>query len=147
MLRSRLRSRLRSADADADADGEGDPDGVGDVVGKAEADTADGVDHLIGEDVKLVLYRVAQEAISNVVRHAEASKLEVLIRLVDSAVVTTVTDDGKGYEIGDAKGGPGLGLLGMRERAAGVGGWIEYQSTLGEGSTIVLTVPLETPEP
>ena len=44
MLRSRLRSRLRSADADAD--GEGDPDGVGDVVGKAEADTADGVDHL-----------------------------------------------------------------------------------------------------
>ena len=46
MLRSRLRSRLRSADADADADGEGDPDGVGDVVGKAEADTADGVDHL-----------------------------------------------------------------------------------------------------
>jgi PAS domain S-box-containing protein len=108
---------------------------------------ADAVDHLLGEDQKLVLYRIVQEAMANVVRHAEASSLEVLIRLHDSAIVASVRDDGRGFNVGTARVGPGLGLLGMRERAAGVGGHIEYQSTRGEGSTVVLTLPVNRPEP
>jgi PAS domain S-box-containing protein len=108
---------------------------------------ADGVDNLLGEDQKLVLYRVVQEAMSNVVRHARASRLTVLIRLVDSLVVTSVSDDGCGFVVEAAGNGPGLGLLGMRERAAGVGGRIEYLSNAGEGCTVVLTLPVNIPEP
>lgn len=108
---------------------------------------ADGVDHLLGEDQKLVLYRVVQEAMANVVRHAEATALTVSIRLVDTTVEASVSDDGCGFVVESAASGPGLGLLGMRERAAGVGGRIEYRSTVGEGSTIVLSLPLSEPEP
>jgi PAS domain S-box-containing protein len=108
---------------------------------------ADGIDHLLGEDQKLALYRIVQEAMSNVVRHSQASSLEVLIRQVDSTIVASVRDDGCGFDVGAARIGAGLGLLGMRERAAGVGGRIENLSTAGEGSTVVLTLPLNEPEP
>ncbi len=108
---------------------------------------ADAVDHLLGEDQKLVLYRVVQEAMANVVRHAEASAIEISIRQVDSSVEASVRDDGRGFVVDSAAGGRGLGLLGMKERAAGVGGRIEYQSTLGEGCTIVLTLPVTNRSP
>jgi signal transduction histidine kinase len=84
---------------------------------------------------------------SNVVRHAEASSLEVLIRHKDSAIVASVKDDGCGFDVAAARVGPGLGLLGMRERAAGVGGKIECMSNAGEGATVVLTLPVNGPEP
>ena len=104
---------------------------------------SDAVDHLLSDDARLVLYRVVQEAISNVVRHASATRLEITIRDADERVVVTVSDDGRGFDVDRARAGSGLGLLGMRERAAGVGGTLGYRSRPGEGSTITLTLPTD----
>lgn len=104
---------------------------------------SDAVDHLLSDNARLALYRVVQEAISNVVRHAGASKLEITIRDADECVVVKVSDDGCGFDVEKARSGSGLGLLGMRERAAGVGGTLGYRSRPGEGSTITLTLPTD----
>ncbi len=108
---------------------------------------ADAVDHLLEEDQKLVLYRVVQEAMSNVVRHSEASSLEILVRLQESGVVVSIEDDGIGFDVERVTlAGQGLGLLGMRERAVGVGGRIHYVSKPGEGTRVLLTLPLDSLE-
>jgi PAS domain S-box-containing protein len=108
---------------------------------------ADAVDHLLEEGQKLVLYRVVQEAMSNVVRHAQASSIEVLVRLDGNRVVASVRDDGVGFDVERViASGEGLGLLGMRERALGVGGQIECRSKIGEGTKILLTLRVEAEE-
>ena len=104
---------------------------------------SDAVDHLLSDNARLVLYRVVQEAISNVVRHSGARNLEITIRDADERVVVTVTDDGRGFDIDQVRAGSGLGLLGMRERAVGVGGTLGCRSRPGEGSTITLTLPTD----
>jgi two-component system sensor histidine kinase UhpB len=88
---------------------------------------------------ELVIYRVAQEALTNVVRHAHASTVTVsLTRLADD-VVLEVTDDGM------ATGGlaPGSGLAGMQERALLVGGRVSVTGASGRGTTVRLTIPVE----
>jgi len=86
------------------------------------------------------LYRVAKEAVSNVVRHSGGSRLTVTIDYADDAVVLTVTDDGKGFlpdeVVKKALPGTGIGLRSMRERMASEGGTLELVSTLGEGTTV-----------
>ena len=88
---------------------------------------------------EVAIYRVAQEALTNVVRHSGASRACVRLRAEDHLVVLSVTDDGSG---GAAARIDGLGLGSMRERAAEVGGAVEVQSRPGGGTTVILRVPL-----
>jgi len=91
------------------------------------------------------LYRVAKEAVSNVVRHAGGGRLMVSIEYADDAVMLTVTDDGKGFlaeeVIKKALPGTGIGLRSMRERMAAEGGTLGLVSTPGEGTTIRAELP------
>lgn len=92
------------------------------------------------EEEQLVLYRVAQEALSNAARHSGADKVEVMLRTIPAAgAQLIVRDDGRGFAFDEA--GEGLGLAGMRERALLVGGELEIESRMGHGTTIRLTVP------
>lgn len=94
---------------------------------------------------RTVLYRVAQEALTNVDRHARASRVEVSIKKLPDAVGLTVNDDGKAFQVKramDAKLTKRLGLLGMRERVEMVGGRFTVESTPGQGTTIHAEIPL-----
>jgi signal transduction histidine kinase len=99
----------------------------------------------VNGDKRTVLYRVAQEALANVARHAQASRAEVKIQKLDDAVCMKIRDNGKGFHEESAlraKRGKRLGLLGMRERLDMVGGKFSIQSTPGRGTTILAQIPL-----
>jgi PAS domain S-box-containing protein len=102
---------------------------------------AGAVDQFLGEDTKLVLYRVVQEALSNVVRHSGASSVKVSIQVEGASVVAVVEDDGSGFDERAIADGGGLGLVGMRERAASTGGTVSVDSIPGEGTQVRLSIP------
>lgn len=103
---------------------------------------AEPVDHLLSADEKLVLYRVVQEALSNVVRHANAQQVQVRIAPADGTVIADVVDDGRGFDPDHEPTNGGLGLLGMRERAATVGGRLRVESAPGRGTRVRLEIPV-----
>jgi two-component system sensor histidine kinase UhpB len=92
------------------------------------------------QDVELVIYRVAQEALTNAARHSDAEHIDVSLGRVDSRVVLQVSDDGRGFAFADET--KGLGLSGMRERALLVNGSLEVDSRPGKGTKVRLEVPL-----
>jgi signal transduction histidine kinase len=90
---------------------------------------------------KEALYRIAQEALQNVAKHAEAHSVELALEQIGSEVILRIEDDGRGFD--PARSFPGhLGLHSMRERMAGVGGALEIQSSLGRGTSIRARLPL-----
>ena len=108
----------------------------------------DGVGAVLSPAIEVTLLRVAQEALSNVARHAGATTVDVVLTMFDDAVHLDIRDDGCGFAPDDqpAVGGfaaGGFGLPGMRERAAGLGGSVEIESSAGAGTTIAVTLPLE----
>ena len=100
-------------------------------------------------DVELVLYRIAQEALTNVGKHAHARRVCVEITRETDNVTLIVRDDGDGFDEERYEGsdgvGLGLGLFGMQERAALIGGTLQIRSQLTSGTEITAVVPLEVP--
>ena len=97
-------------------------------------------------DKRVVLYRVAQEALTNIARHAQARRADVKIRKLDRAVCMTITDDGKGFKhefLLQKRKQQRLGLLGMRERVQMVKGSFIIQSKPGKGTTVRAQIPLD----
>jgi PAS domain S-box-containing protein len=96
--------------------------------------------------VEIVLYRVVQEALNNVVKHAHAKKARVSIGPEGHAVLCSILDDGVGFDskgIEAQKGRGGLGLIGIRERLAAVKGTCIIRTSPGQGTEILVTVPTE----
>ncbi len=92
-----------------------------------------------------MLYRVAQEALTNVGRHAHASRVDVSIRKLPRAICLTIQDNGKSFQVQrvlHAKRNKRLGLLGMRERVEMVGGSLRVESARGKGTSIRAEIPL-----
>ena len=92
----------------------------------------------LGHDAEVVVYRVAQEALTNVVRHADAERVDLSLLRVGPEVVLEIADDGRGIPPGASSG---TGLVGMRDRAALVGAAVELHSG-DRGTTVRLRVPL-----
>lgn len=95
---------------------------------------------------ELVLYRIVQEALTNIARHAEARHASVTLERRDGVIVATIEDDGKGFDPEATYHEPGerpLGLFGMQERTALLGGHFILWSRPGAGTQIVVQVPLE----
>ena len=96
-------------------------------------------------DAKVTLYRVTQESLSNVLKHAAAEHVVIELRNVDGQIALRIQDDGKAFQV-DAKEklssrGRGLGLLGMQERVKLINGTFAITSTEGRGTTIKVEVP------
>ena len=99
-------------------------------------------------EVETALYRVVQEAMANVVRHARASRADVLLQLRDDRVMVMVEDNGVGFEPEQVRRrGDHVGLLGLEERAEALGGTLTVESAPGAGATIVVEVPIADPHP
>jgi len=92
--------------------------------------------------VETNIYRIVQEALTNVVRHAKATQVDVLLERRGDQMVTIIEDNGVGFEP-EAAGTGRLGLLGMRERAEMMGGSLVVESTLGSNTTIYVEVPYD----
>jgi two-component system sensor histidine kinase UhpB len=92
----------------------------------------------LGQDTELVVYRVAQEALTNAARHADAGRVELSLVRVGDEVVLEVTDDGRGFDPDRAAGG----VRGMHERSRLVGGRLGISSAPRHGTTVRLAVPL-----
>jgi len=92
-------------------------------------------------EIETALYRIVQESLTNIVKHARAGSVSVVLTRKEDAVSVVVEDDGVGFEPGRPRDG-GLGLLGMQERVALLGGRLAIESRPGAGTTFVAEVPL-----
>jgi len=103
-----------------------------------------------GPEVEITLFRIVQEAVMNIARHARAQNVFVLFKIVDNIVNVDIEDDGEGFDLSllftpgsrDAKDRRGLGLLGMRERVLLIGGKIDLCSKPGLGTRVCIRIPL-----
>jgi PAS domain S-box-containing protein len=100
-------------------------------------------------EMEIHLYRITQEALNNVAKHAGSKRVSVVLEKRDDRIILIIEDDGTGFVPGKRsvpdKSGRGLGLLGMRERATLIGGEVEIESAPGRGTTIYVRVPMATP--
>jgi signal transduction histidine kinase len=98
-------------------------------------------------EIETNFYRIAQEALNNTHKHAQASRANLLLEQHDGEVVMIIEDDGIGFEPENKENrNKGLGLIGMHERAALVGGILEIESAPGSGTTIFVRVPVSLTE-
>jgi signal transduction histidine kinase len=89
-----------------------------------------------------VIYRVAQEALQNIAKHSQATRVNILLRSTDKSIRLSVSDNGAGFAQEAALSKPlSFGLAGMRERAALVDGSLAIRSAPGKGVTVVLELP------
>ncbi len=101
----------------------------------------------LSEETRLALFRIYQELMNNIVRHARANEIEVRLALDPEQVELVISDDGLGFEVPDtwvemARQGH-LGLVGVQERASAVNGYVDFFSTPGKGTSVRVTVPLQ----
>lgn len=92
------------------------------------------------DDMETAIYRIVQESLTNIVRHAQATRVDVLLERYDDRIIVVVEDNGVGFDP-QTPFVDHLGVLGMRERALMLGGRLTIESTPGKGSTVLLEVP------
>jgi signal transduction histidine kinase len=109
------------------------------------------IDGVLKADMEINLYRIAQEALNNVIKHSQATEVIVQLAREPEAIVVSVFDNGRGFEKkssernGSVHGG--FGLSNMAERAKVLGGRIEIQSNAGCGTRLTLQVPIPKGDP
>jgi len=108
----------------------------------AELHTAGLTTDRLASEIETTLYRIAQEALNNIAKHAQAGHVEIILERRSDHVSLIVEDDGVGFDPGGMDGERrGFGLLGMQERAALVGASLHIESAPGEGTTILVRMP------
>ena len=112
----------------------------------ADLHTSGLLDERLPREVETVLYRIAQEALNNVAKHAHATRVELLLERRSDNVLLIVEDNGVGFEPADKEShAGGFGLVGMQERAAVVGALLQVDSTPGKGTTVLVRMPAPAP--
>jgi signal transduction histidine kinase len=97
----------------------------------------------LGDGISTAAYRIAQEALTNVARHASANHVEVVLKTSNDLLILAVVDDGRGFESQHLSESEGLGVAGMRERATLVGGSLEVHSQTHKGTQVYFKVPID----
>jgi signal transduction histidine kinase len=96
-------------------------------------------------EVQLVAYRTAQEALTNISKHAQPSTVRIELSDTEGVLTLEITDDGKGIEPEMLAKPKAFGIKGLQERARTVGGWLDISSRPGQGTSVILSVPLTSP--
>jgi PAS domain S-box-containing protein len=104
------------------------------------------VRELVTSNVSTAMFRIFQETLTNVGRHAKATRVEVVLQKQQDRLVLLIHDNGRGFDLVDPLLARSLGLLGMRERAAVLGGQVNISSAPGKGTTVAAWIPLSSPE-
>ncbi|MEI9977663.1 MAG: two-component regulator propeller domain-containing protein [Edaphobacter sp.] len=103
----------------------------------------DNIDDAFSEELRINVYRIVQESLNNAVKHAHATRIDIGIRHTPGQVLMTVSDNGIGFVTDihhGGKGGGGLGLIGMSERARLLGGELKVRSTPGHGTIVIVEI-------
>jgi len=95
----------------------------------------------IAPDRAAALYRVTQEALTNIQKHAQATHVHVQLFALADEIALEVANDGNGFDPGSLQATPGFGVRGMMERARGLGGWAEVSSSPTRGTTVMFSIP------
>lgn len=106
-----------------------------------------GEPYKLSPDKEIAAYRISQEALKNIVKHSNATRVQVLVRFEPEQALLDIADDGAGFSMrghGEPYGEENLGLVNMQERAITIGGHLDVASTLGEGTTVRLVIPRHT---
>ncbi len=107
-----------------------------------------GLDARLPQPVETVCYRIVQEALTNVARHAQAGQAWIALAQLAQQLLLSIKDDGQGFDPAMLHTRrDGLGLLGMQERATMLGGHLEIESALGQGTRLTITVPIQETAP
>jgi signal transduction histidine kinase len=97
-------------------------------------------DDRLPTEVETALYRIVQESLTNIVKHARAQRVSIVLTRMEGSVKAVVEDDGQGFDPAATDGG--FGLVGMGERLGLLGGRLRIESSPGAGTTIAADVPL-----
>jgi signal transduction histidine kinase len=100
-----------------------------------------GFDERLPADVEIALYRIVQESMTNIVRHAQATRADVILEWRQEKLIIIVEDNGVGIDDASIMNGDRLGIVGMRERAEMLGGECTVERTTGSGTTVLVEVP------
>ncbi len=112
----------------------------------AELHTFGLLDDRLASEAETTLYRIAQEALTNVAKHSRAENVDVILERRSDHVLLIVEDDGVGFDpLDEGMAAQGFGLLGMQERAALVGATIQIESAVGKGTTVLVRMAAATP--
>ena len=95
----------------------------------------------IAADRAAAVYRVAQEALTNIRKHARASHVHMQLFVLADELTLEIADDGEGFDADNLQVTPGFGVRGVIERARGLGGWAEVSSSQGRGTTVMFSIP------
>jgi signal transduction histidine kinase len=95
-----------------------------------------------GDEFSITIFRIFQESLTNIMRHADARSVKVNLKQTDNKLILRIEDDGKGIARENITGGKSLGILGMRERARQIGGEIQFFPGAESGTTVLLTAPI-----
>ena len=101
-----------------------------------------GIDKPLESNIETVLYRVIQESVNNVIKHAQASLLDIFLLCDDKEITVTIEDNGKGFDMVNKKGFTGIGLKNMISRVEFLKGTVEVSSSPGKGTLVAIYVPL-----
>ncbi|MBI4674193.1 MAG: GAF domain-containing sensor histidine kinase [Chloroflexi bacterium] len=106
---------------------------------------SEGIPGRLKAEIEVAVFRIIQEALNNIEQYAQATRVELLLRFAPSQLLVQIQDNGIGFDVNAVHAQPKahLGLIGMQERAAGIGGALEIASRPGGGTCIRLVVPLE----
>ena len=116
---------------------------VSESTGVSVTSQIDGIDDELTAEAELALYRLVQEALHNVVRHGDTQEARLAVKRLNGRVEATITDQGRGFAVAPTLAGGALGLIGMFERAAYVGGKVEVDSAPGRGTTVRIQIPVK----
>jgi signal transduction histidine kinase len=97
----------------------------------------------ISSDQKIAIYRICQEALTNIARHSQARNVSVTLAQEQTHLLLTIQDDGVGFSMDAVSNTSALGILGMRERSLALNAELQIDSLPGRGTTLRLTMPLE----
>ena len=101
---------------------------------------------VVAANASTAMFRIFQETLTNVARHSEATRAEVVLQKQGNRLVLLIHDNGRGFDQADAARSKSLGLLGMRERAAILGGRVDISSAPGQGTTVTAWIPIPSLE-
>jgi len=109
----------------------------------ASLDASDVENVRLAPEIETVLYRIVQEALTNVAKHAGATRADVVLQRDEDTLVLTISDDGVGFDVSQNEGAEarGVGLMSLAERAGLVGGLAKVESTPGKGTTVSVRIP------
>ena len=100
-----------------------------------------GIKGRLDEKIEMMLYRIVQEIISNIIRHAEATKVSIELIKHDNELILMVEDNGKGFDIENVEN-QGIGLKNIATRVEYLNGYVNFDSSLGHGTSVVIEIPL-----